>query len=210
MIAGMATVKRPYRSGIRRGDAPRLICEAAARLFATKGYLATSVDDIAAEAGVARPTVFTAVGPKPVILKTVFDQAMAGDDVPAPIAERPWWTEALDEPDPASSIELHVRNMCWISQRSAALARAVETAAEVDDDAAELWAQYQLQKRVGMASFVANLANKTELRLELDAIVDTMWALSPDAYWRLVHETGWPVETYQLWLTDLLRRLILE
>lgn len=206
----MAIVKRTYRSGIRRGDAPRLICEAAARLFATKGYLATAIDDIAVEAGVARPTVFTAVGPKPVILKTVFDQAMAGDDAPAPIAERPWWTEALEEPDPARSIELHVRNMCWISQRSAALARAVETAAEVDDDAAELWAQYQLQKRVGMAGFVANLANKTELRLEPDAIVDTMWALSPDAYWRLVHDAGWPVETYQLWLTDLLRRLILE
>ena len=72
--------RRAYRSGIRRGDAPALVCEAAYRLFSTKGYLATSIEDIAAEAGVARPTVFSAVGPKPVILRAVVDQALAGDD----------------------------------------------------------------------------------------------------------------------------------
>jgi len=76
MIRVVGSVKRrPYRSSIRRGDAPALVREAAHRLFTTKGYLATSIEDIAAEAGVARPTVFSAVGPKPVILRTVVDQA---------------------------------------------------------------------------------------------------------------------------------------
>ena len=84
---------------IRRGDAPALICAAAYRLFSTKGYLATSIEDIAAEAGVARPTIFTAVGPKSTILRLVVDQALAGDDAPVPIAQRPWWREAIDEPD---------------------------------------------------------------------------------------------------------------
>ncbi|MCA1707334.1 MAG: TetR/AcrR family transcriptional regulator, partial [Actinobacteria bacterium] len=69
-----------YRSGIRRDDAPALVCEAAYRLFSTKGYVNTSSEDIAAEAGVARPTVFSAVGPKPDILRTVVEQALAGDD----------------------------------------------------------------------------------------------------------------------------------
>src|SRR5687768_1387696 len=120
MIAVVAGVKRrAYTSNIRRGEAPTLVCAAAYRLFSTKGYLATSIDDIAAEAGVARPTVFTAVGPKPVILKTVVDQALAGDDAPVPIAERPWWREAIDEPDPVRSIELHARNMCRIAARAA-------------------------------------------------------------------------------------------
>src|SRR6266511_3131334 len=98
MIPAVATVKRRvYRSSIRRGDAPALICAAAYRLFSTKGYLATSIEDIATEAGVARPTVFTAVGAKPVILRTVVDQALAGDDAPVPIAKRAWWREAIDE-----------------------------------------------------------------------------------------------------------------
>src|SRR5215470_10804374 len=129
----MATVKRrTYRSAIRRGDAPRLICAAAHRLFAAKGYLATSIDDIAAEAGVARPTVFAAVGPKPAILKAVVDQAMAGDDAPVRVAARPWFREALDEPDPVRSVQLHARNLCWILQRAGPLLRALEAAAAVD------------------------------------------------------------------------------
>src|SRR5215467_11296234 len=143
----MATVKRRiYRSAIRRGDAPRLVCAAAHRLFSEKGYLATSIDDIAVEAGVARPTVFTAVGPKPVILKAVVDQAMTGDDAPVPVAGRPWFTEALDEPDPARSVQLHARNLCWIMQRAVPLLRALETAAAVDQDAAALWADLRRQR----------------------------------------------------------------
>ena len=108
MILRVGSVKRrAYRSSIRRGDAPALVCEAAYRLFSTKGYLATSIEDIAAEAGVARPTVFTAVGPKPVILRTVVDQALAGDDAPVPIAERSWWREAIEEPDSTGYLAGH-------------------------------------------------------------------------------------------------------
>jgi AcrR family transcriptional regulator len=59
----MAAVKtRPYRTSIRRGDAPQLVVAAAQRLFSAQGYLATSIEQIAAEAGVARPTVLAAVG----------------------------------------------------------------------------------------------------------------------------------------------------
>src|SRR5918996_5522815 len=147
MIRVVAPVKRrAYRSSIRRGDAPVLVCEAAYRLFSTKGYVATSIADIAAEAGVARPTVFTAVGPKPVILRTVVDQSLAGDDAPVPIADRPWWREAIEEPDPARSIELHARNMCRISRNAAPVIRALEMAASIDADAAEVWERFQRQR----------------------------------------------------------------
>ena len=83
-----AVKKRPYRMTIRRGEASALVVSAAAKLFATKGYIATSIEDIAAEAGVARPTVFSAVGPKPVILREVVDQAVAGDDAAVPVTAR--------------------------------------------------------------------------------------------------------------------------
>src|SRR3954468_13660065 len=153
MIDGVGSVKRVYRGTIRRGDAPALVCAAAYRLFSTKGYLATSIEDIAEEAGVARPTVFTAVGPKPVILRAVVEQALAGDDAPVPIAERSWWREAIDEPDPARSIVLYARNTCRISGGAGLVLRALETAASVDADAAELWARFQHQRRVGLNEF---------------------------------------------------------
>lgn len=212
MIWVVASVKRrAYRSSIRRGDAPALVCEAAYRLFSTKGYLATSIDDIAAEAGVARPTVFTAVGPKPVILCAVVDQALAGDDAAVPIAERLWWREAIEEPDPVRSIQLHARNMCRISGRAGLVLRALETAASIDADAAEVWARFQHQRRVGLKEFAVTLAQKTSaLRYDEDTITDTMWMLAPDAYLRLVHDAGWPVERFQAWLSDLLQRMFLE
>jgi AcrR family transcriptional regulator len=212
MILVVGSVKRrAYRSSIRRGEAPALVCEAAYRLFSTKGYLATSIEDIAAEAGVARPTVFTAVGPKPVILRTVVDHALAGDDAPVPIAERPWWREAIEEPDPIRSIQLYARNMCRISGRVGLVLRGLEIAASIDADAAEVWARFQHQRRVGLNEFAVTLAQKTSaLRYDEDTITDTMWTLAPDAYVRLVHDAGWPVERFQAWLADLLQRMFLE
>ena len=130
--------RRSYRSTIRRGDAPQAILTAAATLFRTKGYLATSIDDIAAEAGVARPTVFAAVGPKPTMLKLVVDHATTGDDAPIPVAERAWSREALDAEDPATSLRLHARNSRRICERVADLLWAVESAAAVDPDAADV------------------------------------------------------------------------
>jgi AcrR family transcriptional regulator len=212
MITSMADVKRrPYRTTIRRGDAPALICAAAHRLFSDKGYLATSIEDIAAEAGVARPTVFTAVGPKSTILRLVVDQALAGDDAPVPIAQRPWWREAIDEPDAVRSIQLHARNMCLINQRAAPVLRALETAASVDADAGEVWDRFQRQRHDGLNEVAVALRRKTDrVRYDEDTITDTLWMLTPDAYLRLVRDAGWPVERFQNWLTDVLLRLFLD
>jgi AcrR family transcriptional regulator len=212
MIPTVRPVKRRrYTSTIRRGDAPALVCAAAYRLFSAKGYLATSIEDIAAEAGVARPTVFTAIGPKPVILKTVVDQALAGDDAPVPIAERTWWREAINEPDPVRSIRLHARNMCRITERAAPVLRALETAASIDSDAAEMWRSFQHQRRVGLNEFaVALTAKTTRLRLDEDTMTDTLCMLAADAYLRLVRDAGWPLEKFETWLADVIERLFVQ
>ncbi len=138
-------------------------------------------------------------------------QVATGDDAPVPIAERPWWREAIEETDPARSIQLYARNMCRISGRAGLLLRALETAASIDADAAELWARFQHQRRVGLHEFARTLAQKTDaLRYDVDTITDTMWMLAPDAYVRLVHDAGWPVELFEAWLADLLQRMFLE
>jgi AcrR family transcriptional regulator len=208
----MAAVKRrTYRTTIRRGDAPQLICAAAYRLFSDKGYLATSIEEIAAEAGVARPTIFTAVGPKATILRLVVDQALAGDDAPVPIAERGWWREAVDEPDAVRSIELHARNMCLINQRAAPVLRALEIAASVDAEAGELWKRFQRQRHEGLNEFAVALTRKTtRVRYDEGTITDILSMLTADAYLRLVRDAGWPAERYQEWLTDALLRLFLD
>lgn len=206
----MTTVKRRgYRSTIRRGDAPRLVCDAARRLFSAKGYLATSIDDIAVEAGVARPTVFTAVGSKPTILKAVVDQTIAGDDQAIPVADRPWFTAAIEETDPRRAIRLHARNMCRIQQRFALVLRALESAAATDADAAALYAEVRRQRRTGTASIAADIAAKAALRCDERTLADVLFTLPHDAYIRLVHEDGWPIEKFEAWLADLLERVCL-
>ncbi|WP_323099142.1 helix-turn-helix domain-containing protein [Intrasporangium sp. YIM S08009] len=203
----MTTVKRrSYHSKIRRGDAPGLVCAAARELFSTRGYLATTIDDIAAAAGVARPTVFNAVGSKPAVLKAVIDRAMAGDDAPVTVADRSWYLEAINEPDPERAITLHARNIAMIVGRVAALLRALETAAAVDTDAATLWAQTKRQRREGTAAIAADIASKTALRREEKELADLLFTLPPDAYYRLVTEEGWSAQRFETWLADLLHR----
>src|SRR5689334_22312267 len=66
------TVKRAYSSDLRADQARRTrrqIVDAASALFTEHGFSATTVDAIAAEAGVSRKTVFTAVGGKVQLLK---------------------------------------------------------------------------------------------------------------------------------------------
>ena len=204
----MATVKRrSYHSRIRRGDAPGLVCEAARELFTTNGYLATTIEDIARAAGVARPTVFAAVGSKPAILKAVIDRAMAGDEAPIAVADRPWYHEAINEPDPERALTLHVRNICMIVGRVAALLRALEMAATVDSDAAALWAQTKRQRREGTAAIAADIASKNALRCEETELADLLFTLPPDAYYRLVIEDSWSAERFETWLADLLHRV---
>jgi AcrR family transcriptional regulator len=205
-----AVKRRRYNSTIRRGDAPGLVCEAARELFTTNGYLATTIEEIATVAGVARPTVFSAVGSKPAILKAVIDRAMAGDEAPVAVADRPWHHEAVDEPDPGRAITLHARNICMIVGRVAALLRALETAATVDTDVAALWAETRRQRREGTAAIAADIASKTALRCDEKELADLLFTLPPDAHYRLVTEEGWSAERFETWLTDLLHRICID
>ena len=53
-----------------------LIMEAAARVFLQRGYPGTSVDDIAAEAGVSKRTVYNVVDDKEQLFRAILDQAI--------------------------------------------------------------------------------------------------------------------------------------
>lgn len=214
MVAGVArvneVVRRPYERSVRRGDAPAAILAAARDLFVSKGYGATSIDDIAHRARVARPTVFTAVGTKPRILKLVVDHAMAGDNADVPVAQKDWWKQAVDEPDPRRAVALHARNMTAILTRVGQLIFEVEAAAASDPVVDDLWQDLQRQRHRAMVAFARSLALKSELRVSTPSAADTMWALTPDTYRRLVREGGWTPGRYERWLTDTLQTLLLR
>ena len=73
--------------------------------------------------------MFAAAGSKQAILKQLRDIALAGDDEPVPVARRPWYREALAEPDPRRALRLHARNATAIHARAADVHEVLRAAA---------------------------------------------------------------------------------
>jgi len=200
-------VKRPYQSTLRGAQAQstrEAVIAAAARLFAEKGYAATSIEEIAAAAGVSRATVFTSVGGKAKLLKTALDVAIVGDDEPIALPDRPRSKAIRAEPDPRKYLALYAELVTEMDGRLAAIHEAVRGAAGVDPDARALWESHLAQHRQGAANVIGDLIRKGGLRPDLDpeSAADIVWLLGPGTYHMLVHRRGWSPARFQAWLTE--------
>src|SRR6516225_665984 len=112
----MAT-KAPYNARRRRERAEeerratRLrVVDAAGRLFLTRGYVATTMADVAREAGVALQSVYSAGQSKADLLHLVADVAVAGDDQEVMLLERPEFAGITDKASP----ERHVQRIAAV------------------------------------------------------------------------------------------------
>ena len=82
---------RVYDSPRRREQAlatRRAILDAARALFIERGYVATTIDAIAASATVSPETVYSTFGTKGSLLSALVDVSIAGDDDATPILDR--------------------------------------------------------------------------------------------------------------------------
>src|SRR5436309_10987844 len=148
---------RPYDSPRRRDQAAATrtqILEAAQRLFEAKGYVATSMAAIAAEAGVALKTVYVAFETKRGLLRTLWNLLLRGDEEPVPVGERPWFREVVDEPDPQLQLRLHARNSRMVKERAGALLEVLRSAAPADAEIAALWERIQTEFYANQRSVV--------------------------------------------------------
>jgi AcrR family transcriptional regulator len=208
--------ERAYSSPLRERQAAatrRAVLDAARELFVEQGYGATTVDQIAARAGISKPTVFTAVGNKQALLAAVRDVAMAGDDEEIAVRERPLAKEIFDEPDQYRAVELLAELVTGIGRRYARIDRVLGGAASSGEAGPrELWATSEAQRLTGARLWANALSSKGPLReaVDLDTAVDVLWLyMAPDNYHRLVHDRGWPAERFQRWLAETLCRALL-
>jgi AcrR family transcriptional regulator len=203
------TVKRTYSSELRDSQARRTrrqIVDAAGTLFAEQGFSATTIDAIAAKAGVSRKTVFSAVGGKVQLLKLAYDYAMAGDDEPVPMIEREGLLAVINEPDPYRQVQLFAEFVAAANSRIARLYTVLRGAADVDPEAAELYEKWEAEHHQGMVDGpVPNFASKGVLRPDLDhrEAADILAVLiDPFLYDRLVHQYGWSQQRFTDWLHE--------
>jgi hypothetical protein len=183
---------RTYRSPRRQEQARQTraaILAAARERFLERGYQATTVEEIAAAAGVS---------------KAVRDVAMAGDDDPAPVAQRPSVRQARDAPTAEQALRLVAAHIAGLSRRYARIDEVLRGAAATGEpELAGLWETSERQRRAGAGILLGIIRGKGPLRPGLspqrgeDILSNYM---ASDVYLRLVDRLGWPDEDFQRWL----------
>jgi AcrR family transcriptional regulator len=201
---------RPYDSPRRRQQAAatrREILEAARRLFGQRGYSATSIAAVAAEAGVAVKTVYLAFESKRGLLLALWHLLLRGDEEPVPVGERPWFREVVEEPDPDRLLRLNARNSRVVKERAGTLLEILRTAAPADAELQTLWQRIETEFYENQHTIAEQLMRNGALRRSLDADrgADILWTLNhPSVYHLLVGERGWTPQEYEEWLAAVL------
>ena len=208
--------KRNYDSPRRREQAAatRLaILEAAQRLFERDGFAATTMADIAAEAGVALKTVYVAFETKSGVLRTLWNLRLRGGREDVPVARQPVYLEVLEAPDPERQLRLNARNSREGKLRIAALAQVIRSAASLDPDIKALWRRIETEYHDNQRAIAESLSAKDALRpgLDVERASDILWTLNhPDVWHLLVSQRGWTPEAYEQWTGDLARSQLLN
>ncbi|HEX8968443.1 MAG TPA: TetR family transcriptional regulator [Chloroflexota bacterium] len=207
---------RRYNAASRRAAAQRTrraILDAAVRLFSEGGYVATTMADIAAAAGVALDTVYATVGRKPTLFRLLIETAISGTDEPVASEERDYVAAIRAEPDAGRKLDVYAEAMRAIHARLAPLLRVLQAAAPLDPELAQAWRDIAERRARNMRALVAELARTGSLRegLSVDEAADVIWATnSAEFYVLLVYERGWQPARYARWLGTAWRRLLLR
>jgi AcrR family transcriptional regulator len=197
-------VKRRYDSTRRRAQAEgtrRDILGAAQRLFEANGYAATTMDAIAAEAGVALKTVYVAFDTKSGLLRALWNRLLRGGRDEVPVAGQDWYREVLAEPDPERRLRLNAHNSRVVKERIAGVLEVIRGAAAVDAESAALWERIQSEFHANQRAIVDGM--KGALAIDPERAADILWTLNHPAQWQLlVEHRGWSHEDYERWCGD--------
>lgn len=208
-------VKRNYSSPVRDAQAEQTsaaITAAASTLFAERGYVATSINEIAAHAGVSRATVFNAVGGKPELLIRAYQTAVRGSEPEVPLGQQERSRRILAGTDPYRLLADYAAVAAEAGPRIAPLYEAVRAAAHADPEAAELWQRLTSERRYGANRVVRALAKLGPLRagLTISTATDLLWVLNDPAVSHLLTvERRWPTRRYRNWLTNTMQEQLL-
>jgi AcrR family transcriptional regulator len=173
-----------------------VIVSAAARLFFERGYQATSVAQIAAEAGVAVQTIYNSLGSKREVLEQVLDPGTS-DEPETPDADIGWIVEQWRGALPSGTRAF----------------RLIRDAAAVEPAIAEL-ERKRAQRRLAEYEAAAHALERRGLLREgltVRRAAATMFAIGhPEIYRELVLDGPWDDTLWATWARSALRAALLE
>lgn len=210
-------VKTRAYDNARRAAAARLteqrVVETAQRLLLERGYAGLAMADLAAEAGVSVPLLYKVFGPKPQLVKRIYDVLLAGDVDPEPVAERPALQALAADPDPRGKLARYAALGRAMAERAGPLVSALLAAARAGEPELRAFAATIDRERLaGASALAAHLAECGALSpdLALDRARDLIWLhTAPDTYRLLVLERGWALDDYERWLATSLTAALL-
>ena len=173
---------RPYRMGARQAASEetraRIVSAARELLGATGGIGAFTIDAVAAQAGVARMTVYYQFGSKTGLIEAVFDSlAIVRDGVPRLVA-------ALALPDPEATLAEFVRVFAEVWAADRLVIQRLQALAALDPEFAQVWQAREGRRRGGMREIATRVAARAgPASLDVDAATAALYAVvSPEAF----------------------------
>jgi AcrR family transcriptional regulator len=206
----VGTVKT--RQQIAAEETQQVIVQTAARLFLERGYHATSISQIAAEAGVAVQTIYNSIGSKRDVVSRVLDFAAAGERAPVPVPQF-MREQAERELDPVRIIEQLVEFWQGALPRTAPVFRVIREAAAIDPEAAALERDRAAQRLHNYATVAVLLDQLGALRngLTIDQAAAAIFAIGhPDTYRTLVLDGDWDDRRWAAWARATLEATLIK
>jgi len=198
--------KRAYRSPRRTAQAQetrRLILDGARALFTTRGFAGTTIEAVAAEAGVAPQTVYAAYKNKRGLLMALLDR-MAADADPSQLRR-------ASADDPRGQLREGIAFSTRFYSRGADLIELARTVSGVEPDLGAMWQEGEARRLRRLSELTAEWERAGALAPGLTAATarDIAWAMGgPDSFRLFVLERRWSLTRYRDWLGDTLERLL--
>ncbi len=208
-LSARSSSPRRTRRDIAVEATERAIVEAALLLFQDRGYTATTMEDLAAAAGVAVQTIYNSIGSKRSVLSRAIDYVAAGPEAPTPIP-----SFMRERTAAASSAQEIVGIMVdWFVESHRRMAEVwpiVEQAGAVDQDVARLERERAAQRFRNYHEAAAAVRRHGGLYgLDEPEAAAAIWTVSHPLVRRfLVAEQGWSEDRYRAWLLKSLGRVL--
>ncbi len=200
------------RRAERARESRRQVLDVAHRLLVSEGFAGMRLAEVAEAAGVSVETVYKQFRNKGGLLKAVYDVALAGDDEPVPLSERPEYRAMVDEQNPVQKVRRHAAIGRRISERTGPLTIRVLECRGADPDVEEFARTIEAERLLGATAFVGHLEQAGALRpgLDADRARDELWVLiSPEVWAQLVQRRGWSHDQYEAWLAGAVSAALL-